>query len=145
MPTAAPIAPPELATRLRLGVMRLARRLRREAESGITPSQLSALSVVERGPVTIGALSAAEQVRPPTMTSVVAALIQQGLATREPDPVDRRVAWIMVTPEGRKLLRSVRRRGDAYLAARMRSLSPEDLDALNRASEILDRLTEGER
>ena len=56
----------ELASRLRLGVTRLARRLRREAEPGITQSQLSGLATIERrGPMTIGELSGTEQVQPP--------------------------------------------------------------------------------
>jgi DNA-binding MarR family transcriptional regulator len=132
----------ELASGLRLGVMRLSRRLRREAGAGLSPSLLSALSTVERGgPLTLRTLSDAEQVKPPTMTKIVASLLEQGLVSREPDPLDRRVAWVIVTPEGRLLLKRSRRLSDAYLAKRLRSLDPADLAALERATELLDRLT----
>lgn len=133
---------PELASSLRLRVMRLSRNLRRQAGTGLSPSLLSALTTVERnGPLTIGTLSEAEQVRPPTMTKVVASLLEQGLVTREPDSLDGRVAWVMVTAEGRALLRRTRNRSDAYLARRLRSLDSEDLVVLERASRLLEQLT----
>jgi len=70
-----------LAARLRLAVTRLARRLRQEAEAGVTPSMLSALSSAERkGSLTMRDLCHAEQVQPPTMTRIVAALVEAGLA-----------------------------------------------------------------
>ena len=65
----------ELAARLRLSATRLARRLRQEADAGLTPSQLSALAVIEReGPLTLGALADHEKVAPPSITKVVAKL-----------------------------------------------------------------------
>jgi DNA-binding MarR family transcriptional regulator len=134
----------ELASRLRLAVTRLARKLRQEAEAGISPSLLSALASIERaGPMTIGELCALEQVQPPSMTRIVATLVDSGLADRDPDPSDRRVAWVRVTPEGTKLLQRSRRRKEAYLAKRMRSLEPTELSALEEAASILERLTEG--
>ena len=137
---------PELASSLRIRVMRLSRNLRRQAGTGLSASLLSALTTVERnGPMTIGTLADAEQVKPPTMTKVVASLVEQGLVTREPDPLDGRVAWVMVTPEGRSLLRRTRRRSDAYLATRLRSLDREELLVLERASRLLERLTEEAR
>ncbi len=137
---------PELASSLRIRVMRLSRNLRRQAGTGLSASLLSALTTVERnGPMTIGTLADAEQVRPPTMTKVVASLVEQGLVTREPDPLDGRVAWVMATPEGRSLLRRTRRRSDAYLATRLRSLDREELLVLERASRLLERLTEEAR
>jgi DNA-binding MarR family transcriptional regulator len=137
---------PELASSLRIRVMRLSRNLRRQAGTGLSASLLSALTTVERnGPMTIGTLADAEQVKPPTMTKVVASLVEQGLVTREPDPLDGRVAWVMATPQGRALLRRTRRRSDAYLATRLRSLDREELLVLERASRLLERLTEGTR
>jgi DNA-binding MarR family transcriptional regulator len=136
----------ELASSLRIRVMRLSRNLRRQAGTGLSASLLSALTTVERnGPMTIGTLADAEQVKPPTMTKVVASLVEQGLVTREPDPLDGRVAWVMATPEGRSLLRRTRRRSDAYLATRLRSLNREELLVLERASRLLERLTEEAR
>jgi DNA-binding MarR family transcriptional regulator len=136
----------ELASRLRLGVTRLARKLRREAEPGITQSQLSGLATIERrGPMTIGELSGVEQVQPPTMTKIVAALVDAGLVGRETGPVDRRMVWLRATPEGVKLLQRSRKRKDAYLAKRMRSLDPRQLAVLQEATEILEQIVEGDR
>jgi DNA-binding MarR family transcriptional regulator len=132
---------------LRFGVMRLARTLRRQAVPGISPSQLATLSTVERaGPITVGNLAESEQVRPPTMTKIVAALVEAGLVSRQPDPLDRRIAWVLCTGEGKKLIRTTRRRGDEWLAKRLKTLPSEELGVLDRASEILDRLqAEAER
>ncbi len=136
----------ELASRLRLGVTRLARRLRQEAEPGITPSLLVALSSIERADaMTIGELCAAEHVQPPTMSRLVAALVEAGLVSREQDPDDRRVVWVRATQEGVKLLHHSRRRKDAYLVKQLRRLEPRELATLDDATEILDRLVGGTR
>lgn len=134
----------ELASRLRLSVTRLARRLRQEAEPGITPSMLIALSSIDRaGEMTIGELCAVEQVQPPTMTRIVAALVEAGLVTRELDPDDRRVARVRATREGAKLLQRSRKRKEAYLARRLRGLDPSELVVLGEAADILERLVAG--
>jgi DNA-binding MarR family transcriptional regulator len=150
MPSQTQTAPapslPELASSLRLRVMRLSRNLRRQAGTGLSASLLSALTTVERlGPMTMGTLTETEQVKPPTMTRIVASLVEQGLVTREADPLDRRVAWVIATPEGRRLVRRTRHLSDAYLAKRLRSLDPEDLLVLQKASRLLERLTGEER
>ena len=143
MTALAPVDATALAARLRLGVTRLARRLRQEAEAGVSPSMLSALSSAERrGSLTMRDLCHAEQVQPPTMTRIVAALVEAGLVVREPDPIDGRVAWVKVTPDGRRLLERSRRRKEAYLAKALRSLEPEELRTLEVAAEILERLTD---
>ena len=135
-----------LAARLRLGVTRLARKLRQEAEPGITPSMLSALSSVDRhGELTMRDLGAAEQVQPPTMTRVVAALVEAGLVTRTPDPEDGRVAWVRLTPAGAKLLDRSRRRKEAYLAKALGRLEPREVAVLEDAAVILERLTEASK
>jgi DNA-binding MarR family transcriptional regulator len=142
VPTATDLDIPALAARLRLGVTRLARRLRQEAEAGITPSMLSALSTLDRGgPLTMRDLCSAEKVQPPTMTRIVAALVEAGLAARDPDPTDGRVAWVRLTPAGRKLIDRVRRRKDEYLAKSLRDLEPAELAALQDAAAILERIT----
>jgi DNA-binding MarR family transcriptional regulator len=141
--TLAPVDTPALAARLRLGVTRLARRLRQEAEAGVTPSMLSALSAAERkGSLTMRDLCRAEQVQPPTMTRIVAALVEAGLVEREADPTDGRVAWVTVTPEGRRLLERSRRRKEAYLAKALGSLEQDELRTLEDAAGILERLTD---
>jgi len=136
----------ELASRLRLAVMRLARVLRQKAQDSITPSQLSALVSIEReGPVTLGTLAALESVQPPTMTRIVAGLEEQGLVQREVDQADRRIARVRMTAQARKLLERNRSRKTAYLASRMRGLEAEELDVLARAAALLERMTEDER
>src|SRR3954462_3251460 len=79
-----------LADRLHSAAIHLLRRLRREDDaSGLPAPQLSALSVIVfGGPITLGALAAAEQVRPPTITRVVATLEESGLVVRETDDAD---------------------------------------------------------
>jgi DNA-binding MarR family transcriptional regulator len=135
----------ELASRLRLVVARLARRLRREMEGDVSPSQISALSSISRlGPLTLGELSAAESVRPPTMTRIVAWLEEGGLVARTADPTDRRVARVTVTPRGQRFLDRNRRRKDAFLASRLRALDSDDRATLARAVELLERLAEAE-
>lgn len=133
----------ELAARLRLVVMRLARRLRGQAEGEVSASQLSALSSVDRrGPLALGELSAVERVKPPTMTRIVACLEETGMVTRTVDEDDRRVARVALTPAGRRFLDASRHRTDAYLAARLGALTAEDRAALARAADVLERLLE---
>lgn len=140
------MAPPDtaaLAARLRLGVTRLARRLRQEAEPGITPSMLAALSSVElHGPLTMSELCSVEQVQPPSMTRIVAALVDAGLVTRTVDESDRRIARVEIAPAGRRLLERARRRKEVYLAKALRELEPAELAALEDAAAVLERLTE---
>ena len=144
MPTAPPTTDlARLASHLRLSVFRASRTLRRESQSGISPTLLAALSTIDRhGPMTAGDLAAHEQVRKPTVTRILAALVAEGLAQRTPDPIDRRISWVQLTPSGRALMRSVRRRTDRYLADRLRRLDADELATLERAAEILGRVTE---
>jgi DNA-binding MarR family transcriptional regulator len=132
----------ELPARLRLGVMRLARRLRQETPGQVTPSMQSALSMLERhGPLTLGELAALERVAPPSMTRIAGRLEEAGLVARTVDTADRRVARVAVSPEGRKLLKEIRGRRDAYLATRLRSFPPQDRALLARALPLLEQLT----
>ncbi|CAA9220318.1 MAG: hypothetical protein AVDCRST_MAG10-592 [uncultured Acidimicrobiales bacterium] len=131
----------ELASRLRLAVTRLARRLRTQLPGELSPSQLATLSTVERhGPLTLGELSTAERVKPPTMTKIVSCLEEQGLVTRTVDRSDRRVARVEATAAGLRFLDSSRQKKDAYLAERLRTLDTDDRAALERAADVLERL-----
>ena len=133
----------ELASELRFAVMRLSRRLRQHAPEGITPSQLSALSVIVREQrLTLSQLAEAERVQPPTITRVVDSLEREGLATRVPSDQDRRVAFVEATRQGRALVETIRRRRDAYLARRLRTFSAEERTLLERAARLLERLLE---
>jgi len=133
----------ELASRLRLAVTRLARRLRTQLPGQLSPSQLATLSSVERlGPLTLGELSAAERVKPPTMTKIVACLEDLGLVSRAIDQSDRRVARVQATAAGLTFLEDSRQQKDAYLAERLRSLDTGERAELERAAELLERLLE---
>ena len=131
----------DLAPRLRLAVMRLARRLRQEGEGPLTPSQTSAMHTIERlEPVTLGDLAGAERVQPPSMTRIVASLEDVAYVTREIDAGDRRIARVRLTAEGRRLLERGRTRKTAYLATRLRGLGERDSEALERAVGIIEGL-----
>jgi DNA-binding MarR family transcriptional regulator len=131
----------ELAARLRLSVTRLARRLRQESAQGLTPSQHSALVSIERnGPLTPSELALLEGIQRPTATRVLGNLIDAALVTRETDPDDRRIARVRVTREGAAMLKRGRSRKNAYLAKRLRKLAPEELETLDRAAELIERL-----
>lgn len=134
----------QLASQLRLSVMRLSRRLRQHAlEGDITPAQLSALAVLVRcGRLTLSQLAEQERVQPPTITRIVDSLLARGLVSRTPSDVDRRVTWVSATSAGEDLVNAIRRRRDAYLAIRLRSLSAEERRVLERAAVLLERLIE---
>jgi DNA-binding MarR family transcriptional regulator len=131
----------ELAARLRLVVMRLARRLRQQAPEALSPSQLSVLSTLEsQGPLTPTELAAAERVKPPTITRVTGILEEAGLVRRKSDPGDRRSSRVELTARGRELIERDRRRKTAYLAKQIAKLSEEEVRALNRAVELIERM-----
>jgi DNA-binding MarR family transcriptional regulator len=130
-----------LPSQLRLAVMRLARRLRQEAGSDVTLSQLSALATVaRRGPVSLKELADVERISPPSMTRISTGLEERGLVVRTVDAADRRVARLAITEPGRLLLEETRSRRDAYLAERLQALSAIELETLTKALPILERL-----
>jgi DNA-binding MarR family transcriptional regulator len=134
-----------LPSRLRLVVTRLARRLRQQGETAASPTQLAVLATVERdGPLTLGDLAAVERVQPPTITAAVGRLQDRGLVRRRTDPVDRRIALVEVTAQGRRLLDESRSRKTAYLERRLAALSADERDTLERAAVILERILEND-
>jgi DNA-binding MarR family transcriptional regulator len=137
------------AARLRLAIVRTARRLRQEAAAeatGLTPTSTAALATIERhGPLTPSELAAIERVKRPTITRTLGCLEREGLIERADDPQDGRSSLVSVNAAGRERLRRLRSRKNAYLARRMRGLSPEEVETLERAAEILDRMREGEQ
>ncbi len=131
-----------VAARLRLSATRLARQLRQQSDIGLTPTQLSALTAVERdGPLTLGALADQERVAPPTITKVIGKLQEQGLVTKVIDAGDRRICHVATTAAGRALLNESRQRKDAWLATRLAELSPNQRRRLAAALDVLDLLT----
>jgi len=145
--SAEPLADPsEAAGRLRLSATRLARRLRQEAGAGLTPSQLSALAVIEHhGPLTLGALAEHERVAPPSVTKVVHKLEADGFVLRTSDPSDRRITWVAPSERGIALVAESRRRKTAWLAGRIATLDPDAQRRLAAALDVLDLLTTDDR
>ena len=136
----------ELPARLRLAIARMARRLRQEAGGELSPSMTAALATIERhGPLAPSRLAELERIKRPTVTRVLQRLEDEGLVERSDDPNDRRSAVVCVTKEGAALLKKLRSRKNAYLARRLRELPDDDVKALERAAEVLERLLDGER
>jgi DNA-binding MarR family transcriptional regulator len=134
---------PDLASRLRLDISRMARRLRQEAGASLSPSQTAALVTIERhGPLTPSELAERERVQRPTVTRVLARLEEAGLVDRAADPQDRRSSLVSISDDGRALLETARARKDAFLARRIDALEPADREALERAAAILERMLE---
>jgi len=132
-----------VADLLHSAALHLSRRLREKDDAiGISPSRLSALSVVVfAGPIGIGELAAAESVAAPTMTRLVDGLEREGLVGRGRDPDDRRGVLVRATPKGSRVLRRGRRRRVDVLASGLRTLSDTDLAAVARGAELIERIT----
>src|SRR6266700_4591611 len=135
---------PALASRLRISVMRLGRRLRQQrVDDRLTASQIAALATLDReGPLTLGELAGKEHVQPPSMTRITAALEDIGLVARTAHPNDKRQVLFAATRDGVKLLAADRKRRDAWLCRHLTGLSPAELDVLRAAAPILERLAE---
>jgi len=132
-----------LASELRFSVARLSRRLRneREPDNPLSVGALSALGILFReGECTIGALAAHERVRPPSMTRTVNCLVEDGYAARRADATDGRQVLVDLTDKGREILRADRRRRDAWLAQRLRELTPDERALLRAAAPLIQRL-----
>ena len=131
-----------MALRLHAAAIRLLRALRRQdAASGVGPARLSALSVIVfRGPQTLGALAEAEQVRPPTMSRIVAGLEKDGYVRRAADPADGRRAHLHATAAGRRLMEKGRRRRVEELARWLAALPPDELARLEEAIGLMERV-----
>jgi DNA-binding MarR family transcriptional regulator len=138
------------AARLRMAIVRTARRLRQEAAGAerteLSPTAASALATVERhGPLTPSELAEIERIKRPTATRTLRLLSEGGLVDRAPDPADGRSALVSVNAVGRERLRRLRGRKNAYLARRMRDLPDGDVEALERAATILEGLLDEKR
>ena len=132
----------DLAGELRLGTMRLARRLRVEcASDDLTLSQLAVLGSLEiHGESTVGELANLERVKPPSMTRIVNSLVEAGLVVRRPHDIDGRQVIVDLTDGARALLIENRRRRTAWLALRIAELTDDDRELLRRVAPLLDRL-----
>lgn len=137
----------DAAHTLRMSVMRLYRRLRRErSDTGLSLTNLSALGRLDQdGPATASGLAEAERIQPQSVTRVVADLERRGLINRLPDPSDRRRVLLRVSDQGRLLLDEDRRQRDEWLAVAMTTtLTPAEQDILVVAARLLDQLADAE-
>ncbi|QNN53775.1 MarR family winged helix-turn-helix transcriptional regulator [Nocardioides mesophilus] len=133
-----------LASILRVSVARLSRRLRseRHPENELLPvGQLSVLGALFRnGECSVGELAALERVQPPSMTRTVNCLEEGGYVVRRPHETDRRQVVIALSQRGEETLAADRRRRDAWLAQRLRELTPEERQVLRQAAPLIERL-----
>ena len=122
-----------------IGLLRSVRKV--DGSGELNAARLSALSVIVfAGPVTLGELAAAEQVRPPTMTRIVNALEEQGLVRKSRDETDRRTVTLSATMKGKRLLVESRNRRIRPLADRMERLGGHELKMLQDAAVILQEI-----
>jgi len=135
-----------LASALRVSVARLSRRLRseRDPDNELLPvGQLSVLGTLLRGgPSTVGQLAATERVQPPSMTRTVNCLVEGGYVERRPHETDRRQVVVALSEKGEQTLAADRRRRDAWLAQRLRELTPDERRLLRAAAPLIERLAD---
>lgn len=136
-----------LADQLHSAAIHLLRHLRKEDDaSGLSAPRLSALSVVVfGGPITLGQLARAEQVKPPTMTRIVTGLEKDGLVRRKGDKRDRRLTKIYATPKGEKVLVAGRARRVELLARAVERFGATELAELGRGAQLLRELIDSMR
>ena len=130
-----------MAGRLRLAMVGLHRRLRKDWPDDLTPSRLSALATVSAaGPLAVGELAKRMAVSTPTVSHIVDALDKLGLIARQPDPHDRRVCRLTTSEAGAELLEELGRRTTGRLADRIHQLPPAQQIALEAALPALEAL-----
>ena len=146
MPTTAAVARTDagLAAELRVGVMRLRRRLaaERHPDNDLSLGQMAVLGLLFRhGDQTVGDLARLEHVQPPSMTRTVTCLEGDDLVVRRPHATDGRVVIVSLTERGRAVVLADRRRRDAWLNRRLSELTPHERAVLREAAPILERLS----
>ncbi len=138
-----PQAPSIDATRLRVAIARLSRRLRHHELAGLTPTHLSALATVEQsGPMRLGDVAAAEGIAPSTLTRLVTALEERSYVERCAVPGDARASTLTITPRGRQILERIRQESTAMLAQSLAMLPPAQIEVLAEALPALEQLAE---
>ena len=143
MPAPPVLTHEDLATRLRIAVNRLQRKLRQQSLEGLSPAQASALGTVNRlGRPTLGELAALEQVQPPSMTRIVASLADAGMVVRETDAADRRSVRVRITPAGTRTLERMRTAKNAFLLRRLGDLSADEQRRAEDLVGLLEHLLE---
>jgi DNA-binding MarR family transcriptional regulator len=138
--------PVAVASELRPVLFKLGRELRREIHSlGVTGSQVSLLVAIRNTPgIGVRELAVRERMSAAAVSKSVARLEREGFVRRA-GVVDRRRIGLELTEDGQRVLRSVRSRRTAWLAARLRRLDADELAAIEAAIAPLSRLLEDER
>jgi len=135
----------DTAARVRLVVARLQRRIRNQEMGGLSLTEVSCLSVIaRRGPVAINEIASSEHLSFPAATKTIARLEAAKIVKRLADPTDRRVSLITITPTGDRVLEEIRQRRNAFLQERLAGLTRSELDALEAALPLLERMAEDE-
>jgi len=132
-----------LASALRVSVARLSRRLRseRDPDNELSVGQIAVLAALYRnGECTVGELAAIERVQPPSMTRTVNCLDEGGYVVRRKNAADGRQVVVALSAQGEQTLAADRRRREAWLAQRLRELTPDERSLLRQAAPILERL-----
>jgi len=131
----------ESATRFRLAVFRLSRRIRRETPDAVSDAQVLVLaSLHDVGPSTPGMLADREGVSPPAMNRTVNALEAAGLARRAADPDDGRRVLVEITAAGTAFIDETRRRRNAWMEQAFAALGADERATLTRAAELMERM-----
>lgn len=140
--TAVAVDPLTLANRLRPVLLKLNRDLRRELHSlGVSAGQAALLVAIGQTPgVGVRELAARERMSAAGMSGHVDRLVAAGLVVRTPDAHDRRRVGLTLTAEGQRVRRTVKSRRTAWLAAGLRQLGPEQLEAIDAAIQPLQEL-----
>ncbi|GAB2956939.1 MarR family transcriptional regulator [Amycolatopsis acidiphila] len=133
---------PVLASRLRLAVVRLNRKLRAQrTDQNVSLTQIAALSTLHKcGALTPGKLAAKEGVQPPSMTRVIAALEDMGFVARTPHPTDGRQSIVTLTESGTSFIEATISVREAWLDRKLAELSGDEREVLAEAAEIIDRM-----
>ncbi|MGH8925200.1 MAG: MarR family winged helix-turn-helix transcriptional regulator [Acidimicrobiia bacterium] len=131
----------DTAARLRLVVARMQRLLRSQEMGGLSLTEASCLAVIgRRGPLPLNEIAASEHLSAPSVTKTVTRMEEAGLIDRLTDPTDRRVSLVTLSKKGRALLDQIRSRRNAFLLLRLRELSSSELETVEQALPILERL-----
>ncbi|SOC56410.1 MarR family winged helix-turn-helix transcriptional regulator [Ornithinimicrobium cerasi] len=142
MPASDPDDIASLAHAVRISCMRVARRVRFDADNTVAPHLFSVLARLAEEPRTVGELACIEKVSAPSMSRAVAQLVEPGLVERHSDEHDGRLVRLSLTDAGREVVRTERARRDAWMTERLEGLSAEERDVLRRATAILESVVD---
>ena len=131
------IALAKLANELRIACQQVSRRVRFEPSAEVPPHHVSVLYKLLDGPLTPGELAELEKVSAPSMTRTANCLVERQLVERTDHPTDGRSKLLTLTDEGRATLKRVQRARDTWMYDKLKGLTEDELDVLQRASALL--------